>query len=186
MSFVYPARQDTSVLNNLTFVARAGETTALVGASGCGKETIQMFVVTGFLNLEWTGKSTCVALLLRFYSPSSGQITINNRSIGDYNIKRLQQKIGVVNQEPVHFILSLWFSFVIEITFKVLFDTSIYENIRFGNENATRIQIEEAARQANAHSFIMQLPNVWPFVVLHAYFEVVFRIEIWNCGRGTW
>ncbi|CAF1180823.1 unnamed protein product [Rotaria sordida] len=42
----------------------------------------------------------------------------------------------------------------------ILFATSIYENIRFGKENATRIEIEEAARQANAHDFIMQLPNV--------------------------
>ncbi|CAF4939480.1 unnamed protein product [Rotaria sp. Silwood1] len=48
---------------------------------------------------------------------------------------------------------------------EILFATSIYENIRFGKENATRIEIEEAARQANAHDFIMQLPNKYDTVV---------------------
>ena len=43
---------------------------------------------------------------------------------------------------------------------QVLFNTSIYENIRYGKEISTRAEIEEAARQANAHDFIMQLPNV--------------------------
>ncbi|CAF5115263.1 unnamed protein product, partial [Rotaria sp. Silwood1] len=47
----------------------------------------------------------------------------------------------------------------------VLFGTSIYENIRFGKENATRVEIEEAARQASAHDFIMQLPNKYDTVV---------------------
>ncbi|CAF4918355.1 unnamed protein product, partial [Rotaria sp. Silwood1] len=47
----------------------------------------------------------------------------------------------------------------------ILFATSIYENIRFGKENATRAEIEEAARQANAHNFIMQLPNKYATVV---------------------
>jgi ATP-binding cassette subfamily B protein len=43
---------------------------------------------------------------------------------------------------------------------KILFATSIYENIRYGNQNASQAEIEEAARQANAHDFIMRLPNV--------------------------
>ena len=53
---------------------------------------------------------------------------------------------------------------------QVLFGTSIYENIRYGKENASREEIEEAAKQANAHNFIMQLPNVClyePFSFLH-------------------
>ncbi|CAF3905152.1 unnamed protein product [Rotaria sp. Silwood1] len=123
INFAYPARPDVLVLRNLNLAARAGEITALVGSNG-------------------TGKSTCVSLLLRFYEPLSGRITINERSISDCNLKQLRKKIGVI-----------------------LFATSIYENIRFGKENATRIEIEEAARQANAHDFIMQLPNKYDTVV---------------------
>ncbi|CAF4002803.1 unnamed protein product [Rotaria sordida] len=128
IDFAYPARPDVLVLQNLTLMARAGEITALVGSSGAGK-------------------STCVSLLFRFYEPLSGRIAINNRSITDYNLKKLRQKIGVVSQEPI------------------LFATSIYENIRLGKENATRIEIEEAARQVNAHDFIMQLPNKYDTIV---------------------
>ncbi|CAF4302925.1 unnamed protein product, partial [Rotaria sp. Silwood2] len=128
INFVYPARPDVLVLRNLTLTARAGETTALVGTNG-------------------SGKSTCVSLLLRFYEPSSGHISISDRPITDYNLTQLRQNIGVVSQEPI------------------LFSTSIYENIRFGKEDATRIEIEEAARQANAHDFIMKLPNKYDTVV---------------------
>ncbi|CAF1243777.1 unnamed protein product, partial [Rotaria sordida] len=128
VNFAYPARSDVLALQNLTLTARAGETTALVGSSG-------------------SGKSTCVSLLLRFYEPLSGRITINDRSITDCNFKQLRQKIGVVSQEPI------------------LFGTSIYENIRFGKENATRAEINEAARQATAHDFIIQLPNKYDTIV---------------------
>ncbi|CAF3861373.1 unnamed protein product [Rotaria sordida] len=128
IKFAYPARPDVLVLQNLNLTARAGEITALVGSNG-------------------SGKSTCVSLLLRFYEPLSGHITINDRSIADCNFKQLRQKIGVVSQEPI------------------LFATSIYENIRFGKANATRIEIEEAARQANVHDFIMGLPNKYDTIV---------------------
>ncbi|UJR18570.1 hypothetical protein I4U23_005477 [Adineta vaga] len=122
VNFIYPSRKDTPVLRDLSLIARTGQTTALVGPSGCGK-------------------STCMSLLLRHYDTSSGRITINGRSIADYNLNQLRQSIGVVSQEPV------------------LFGMSIYENIRFGRINATRAEIEEAAQQANAHNFIMQLPD---------------------------
>ncbi|CAF1229120.1 unnamed protein product [Rotaria sordida] len=102
---------------------------------------------TALVGSSGSGKSTCVSLLLRFYEPLSGCIIINGRSITDCNFKPLRQNIGVVSQEPV------------------LFATSIYENIRFGKENATRAEIEEAARQANAHNFIMQLPNKYGTIV---------------------
>lgn len=50
---------------------------------------------------SFIGKSTCVSLLLRFYEPSSGQITINGQSINDYDIQQFRQLFGVVSQEPV-------------------------------------------------------------------------------------
>ncbi|CAF3763873.1 unnamed protein product [Rotaria sordida] len=120
--FSYPSRKDVPVLRNLSLIARAGQTTALVGSSGCGK-------------------STCISLFLRYYEPSSGQIMIDGRPITDYNVKQLRQNIGVVSQEPI------------------LFGMSIYENIRFGKVNATQAEIEQAAQEANAHNFIMQLPD---------------------------
>ncbi|CAF3352013.1 unnamed protein product, partial [Rotaria sp. Silwood2] len=128
VNFTYPFRKEISVLHNLSFIAHAGQTTALVGSSGCGK-------------------STCISLLLRYYEPSLGRITIDDRPITDYNVKQLRQNIGVVSQEPI------------------LFSMSIYENIRFGKVNATQAEIENAAREANAHNFIMQLPNKYETLV---------------------
>ncbi|CAF3662351.1 unnamed protein product [Rotaria sordida] len=123
VNFIYPSRKEAPVLRNLSLIARAGQTTALVGSSGCGK-------------------STCISLFLRYYEPSSGRITIDGRPITDYNVKQLRENIGVI-----------------------LFDMSIYENIRFGKVNATREEIEQAAREANAHHFIMQLPNKYETLV---------------------
>ncbi|CAF1391466.1 unnamed protein product [Adineta steineri] len=128
VSFSYPSRENATALNNLKLIARANQTTALVGSSGCGK-------------------STCVSLLLRYYEPSSGRIMIDSQSITDYKIKQFRQNIGVVSQEPI------------------LFGISIYENIRFGKLNATRAEIEHAAEQANAHKFIMKLPNKYETLV---------------------
>ncbi|CAF0934675.1 unnamed protein product [Rotaria sordida] len=128
VNFIYPSRKDTPVLHNLSLIARAGQTTALVGLSGCGK-------------------STCISLFLRYYKPSSGRIIVNDRPITDYNIKQLRQNTGVVSQEPI------------------LFGMSIYENIRFGKVNATQVEIEQAAREANAHNFIVQLPNKYETLV---------------------
>ncbi|CAF1434169.1 unnamed protein product, partial [Rotaria sp. Silwood1] len=128
INFSYPSRKDVSALRNLSLIARAGQTTALVGSSGCGK-------------------STCISLFLRYYEPSSGRIMIDGRPITDYNVQQLRQNIGVVSQEPI------------------LFGMSIYENIRFGNVNGTQLEIEQAAREANAHNFIMQLPDKYETLV---------------------
>ncbi|CAF4206391.1 unnamed protein product [Rotaria sp. Silwood2] len=123
INFTYPSRKDTSVLCNLSFIARAGQTTALVGSTG-------------------SGKSTCISLILRYYEPSSGRITIDGRQLTDYNVRQLRQSIGVI-----------------------LFGITIYENIRFGKVNATRAEIEQAAREANVHNFVMQLPNKYETLV---------------------
>ncbi len=102
------------------------------------------------------GKSTLVQLLQRFYDPQGGSITVDGQDIRDLNIKWLRQHIGVVSQEPV------------------LFATSIQQNIAYGCDDATLEEIEEAAKRANAHDFIMELPEV---TLLHL-FLVTFAYDL--------
>ena len=87
------------------------------------------------------GKSTCVQLLQRFYDPLQGRVCVDGHDIRGLNIGCLRDQMGVVGQEPV------------------LFGMSIGENIRFGRDDATHEDVEWAARQANAHDFIMRLPK---------------------------
>ena len=94
-----------------------------------------------------SGKSTLVSLLLRLYQPSAGTITIDRLSLDDYERESLRREIGMVLQETL------------------LFRASIAENISYGTEQATREQIMEAAREANAHEFIARLPNGYETVV---------------------
>jgi len=85
-----------------------------------------------------SGKTTLADMLPRFYDPIQGKITIDGLNIKDAKLSSLRSMIGVVSQESI------------------LFNDSIANNIAFGCENATRPQIEEAARIANAHDFIME------------------------------
>jgi len=87
------------------------------------------------------GKSTLVSLLLRLYDPTHGYITMSGSDIRGYKIASLRGQIGIVMQESV------------------LFAVSVRENIAFGATGATEREIEEAARLANAHDFIMALPQ---------------------------
>lgn len=86
------------------------------------------------------GKSTCIQLLQRFYDPDEGEIIFNDDNLKDLDVEWVRSKIGTVGQEPI------------------LFGTTIAENIRYGRENATREEIEDAAKQAYAHAFVKKLP----------------------------
>ncbi|KAL0913760.1 hypothetical protein M5K25_017244 [Dendrobium thyrsiflorum] len=88
-----------------------------------------------------SGKSTVVSLIERFYDPNSGQVLLDGNDIKDLKLRWLRQQIGLVSQEPA------------------LFATSIRENLLLGRDDATQVEIEEAARVANAHSFIIKLPD---------------------------
>ncbi|UJR23295.1 hypothetical protein I4U23_026311 [Adineta vaga] len=88
-----------------------------------------------------SGKSTCIQLLQRFYDYQSGAILLDGVKVSDYNLKWLRQHLGVVSQEPI------------------LFQTTIRENILCGCESATDEEIYQAAKIANAHNFIMSLPQ---------------------------
>ncbi|GJM90459.1 hypothetical protein PR202_ga06740 [Eleusine coracana subsp. coracana] len=88
-----------------------------------------------------SGKSTVIALLERFYDPSAGEITLDGVDIRRLRLKWLRAQMGLVSQEPA------------------LFALSIKENILFGKEDATEEEIVAAAKAANAHNFISQLPQ---------------------------
>lgn len=93
------------------------------------------------------GKSSFANLLLRFYDPDQGAIYLDGMNIRDLKIRDLRQHIGFIQQEPV------------------LFNTSVLENIRYGRPSATMNQIEQAARLANAHDFITELPQGYDTMV---------------------
>uniref|UniRef100_A0A671LKP0 ATP-binding cassette sub-family B member 5 n=1 Tax=Sinocyclocheilus anshuiensis TaxID=1608454 RepID=A0A671LKP0_9TELE len=93
------------------------------------------------------GKSTTIQLLQRFYDPLEGTVTIDGHDIRSLNVRGLRELIGVVSQEPV------------------LFATTISENIRYGRQDVTQEEIEQAAREANAYDFIMKFPDKFETLV---------------------
>ncbi|MGB4712147.1 MAG: ABC transporter ATP-binding protein [Fuerstiella sp.] len=97
--------------------------------------------VVAVVGSNGSGKSTLLNLLPRFMDPASGHIKIDGVDIQEYRTADLRSQIGLVSQETM------------------LFNDSIYENIRFGNNSADKEAIEQAARQAHAWKFISELPD---------------------------
>lgn len=93
------------------------------------------------------GKSTITALLLQFYKPDSGTLFFDGRPASDFPISQLRGQMALVPQDVM------------------LFGGTIYENIIYGNPAATRDEVEEAARKANAHEFISEFPEGYETVV---------------------
>jgi subfamily B ATP-binding cassette protein MsbA len=93
------------------------------------------------------GKSTVLSLILRFYDPQQGAVRLDGRDVRSLQIDSLRSHIGIVTQD----------------TF--LFHDTIFNNIRFGRPDATREEVEEAARQAYAHDFILAQPQGYDSVV---------------------
>ena len=87
------------------------------------------------------GKSTLCSLIPRFYDVTGGTVKIDGKDIRDIKLKSLRDHIGIVQQDVY------------------LFVGTVYDNIRYGRPNATREEVIEAAKNANAHEFIMSLPN---------------------------
>jgi ATP-binding cassette subfamily B protein len=95
----------------------------------------------GIRGTTGAGKSTLMGLLMRFYDPTDGMIMLDDVDLRDYKLDDLRRQFAIVLQEPV------------------LFSTSISENIAYGRPEATREEILQAARLANAHDFISALPE---------------------------
>lgn len=119
---------ENKVIDDISFVAKRGEVTALVGPSGCGKTTV-------------------LRLMSRLYDYDRGKIIIDGNDIKEVETESLFENISIVFQDVT------------------LFNTSILENIRFGNKDATDEQVKEAARLANCEEFIEKLPEKYDTLI---------------------
>ncbi|PUZ50132.1 hypothetical protein GQ55_6G035600 [Panicum hallii var. hallii] len=126
--FNYPSRQEVTILDGFNLIIEPGQKVALVGPSGAGKSSV-------------------LALILRFYDPYRGRVLIDNKNIRDYNLRWLRKQIGLVQQEPI------------------LFNISIRDNISYGSESTSETEIIQAAMEANIHEFISGLPEGYDTIV---------------------
>jgi ATP-binding cassette subfamily B protein len=122
VTFRYPARPETAALHGLSLRIEPGETVALVGPSGAGKTTI-------------------FQLLMRFFDPDEGRVTLDGIDLRAMARTDLRRQLALVPQEPV------------------IFATTVGENIRFGRPEADDAAVAAAARAAAAADFIARLPQ---------------------------
>ncbi|OOF44810.1 ABC transporter ATP-binding protein [Rodentibacter trehalosifermentans] len=119
LSFSYA---DEQILTDINFQLRKGQILGIHGRSG-------------------SGKSTLLKLLMRFYDPQQGQISINNTQLSNINTASLRENMAYITQQTY------------------IFNDTIEENIRLAHRSSTQEQIVEAAKQASIHDFIMSLPE---------------------------
>ncbi|KAB7627152.1 ABC transporter transmembrane domain-containing protein [Alkalilimnicola sp. S0819] len=122
VGFAYPSRPETPALADFKLRIAPGETIALVGPSGAGKSTV-------------------LQLLLRFYDPQRGRVSLDGVDLRDLPLKTLREQLALVPQDPV------------------IFGASARDNIRYGRLEASDEEVEAAARAAEAHAFIAALPE---------------------------
>nr|WP_280925365.1 ABC transporter transmembrane domain-containing protein [Shewanella holmiensis] len=120
--FAYPSEPSNAVINHLNVEIKAGERVALVGPSGAGK-------------------STLFELLLRFYQPKSGLISLDGIDIANLSLSQLRQQYALVPQESV------------------IFAASVFENVSYGRIDATAEEVKQACIAAKADEFIVDFPQ---------------------------
>jgi ATP-binding cassette subfamily B protein len=122
VTFRYPTRADVSALGDFTLAVKPGETVALVGPSGAGKSTV-------------------FQLILRFYDPQAGHVTLDGVDLAEADPTAVRRRIGLVPQDAV------------------IFAASALENIRYGRPEASEAEVRAAADAAAATEFIECLPD---------------------------
>ncbi|NXI45144.1 TAP2 protein, partial [Galbula dea] len=122
ISFSYPARPKHLILQDVSFELQPGEVTALAGLNG-------------------SGKSTCAALLKRFYKPGAGEVLLDGVPLCDYEHRYLHRQVAMVGQEPM------------------LLSGTIWDNIPFGLEGCRNEEVSAAAAAAGALDFILALDH---------------------------
>ncbi len=127
VSYCYDV-QEPAALSDVSLRIARGETTALVGPSGAGK-------------------STLINLLMRFYEPTTGDISADGVALHETDLRSWREKIAIVSQD-IH-----------------VFNTSVRDNIAYGKLDASEPEIVAAAQQADAHGFISSLPDGYDTVV---------------------
>lgn len=118
VTFVYPGGEE-AVLKDISFEAHEGETVAFIGSTG-------------------SGKSTLINLIPRFYDVSCGDILIDGKSVKEYSMETLRNKIGFIPQKAM------------------LFTGTIAENLKYGKEDASLEDLEHAAKVSQSYDFIME------------------------------
>lgn len=122
LTFHYPSRPNQAALSHFSLTVAPGETVALVGPSGAGKSTV-------------------FQMLLRFYDPQTGHITVNGVAAKEMSLDDLRGHIGIVPQDST------------------IFSASAMDNIRYGRPGASDDDVKAAARAAHAEEFIERLPE---------------------------
>jgi len=143
VSFSY--EKDTTLLTNVNARFKPGSVSVIIGENG-------------------TGKTTILHLLMRFVSPSSGQIYIDGQDIGECGLRSLRRHIGLVSQDVA------------------LIHGSIYNNIAYGQSEASSDGVIQAAKQAGAHEFIMQHTVI---VVTHDHDLCDVAQQVFTIKNGT-
>jgi ATP-binding cassette, subfamily B, multidrug efflux pump len=123
VTFAY-SHSDTPVLKNISFVAEPGQTTAIIGSTGCGK-------------------STLINLIPRFYDATSGEVLVDDLNVREVRQEELHNKLGYVPQKGV------------------LFSGTVKSNITYGAEKASKKEVTEAARIAQASEFINKMAGTY-------------------------
>ena len=119
---------EKTILKDLNFEAKPGQTIAIVGPTGAGKTTI-------------------INLLMRFYDVNSGEITVDNKEYRGYTMESLRKNYAMVLQDT-------W-----------LFQGTIFDNIAYGKENATKEEVIAAAKAAKIHDYVLRLPKGYNTII---------------------
>ena len=119
---------DLKAIDGVSFSVGAGETVALVGRSGAGK-------------------TTSAQMLLRFWDPDEGSVSVGGNNLRDFDLEGLRRHIALVGQETY------------------LFNTTIRENLRMARPEATDIEVERTAETANVHEFVESFPDRYETMV---------------------